>query len=174
MEGYLLLLLQAFWFIAPAYAANGFPPLMRGKTPIDRKKNWHGHRIFGDGKTVEGFWGGIIFGVFIGSLQIYGQHYLPAGLRLAEMNFPIVFMLSVGTMAGDLAGSFIKRRTGMKRGESAPLMDQLGFLLAALIFASPFYLPPAEQITVLVILTPIIHWIANVFGYWIKVKRNPW
>src|SRR3989338_8621128 len=96
-----LLLLQAFLFIAPAYAANGFPPLMRGKTPIDGRKMFKGHRLLGDGKTLEGFLGGVIFGVFIGSLQIYGQSYLPAELGLAAMTFPIVFMLSIGTMAGD-------------------------------------------------------------------------
>ena len=169
-----LLLLQAFWFIAPAYAANGFPPLMRGKTPIDGRKMFKGHRLLGDGKTLEGFLGGVIFGVFIGSLQIYGQSYLPAELGLAAMTFPIVFMLSIGTMAGDLGGSFIKRRLGMKRGDRAMFMDQLGFLIMAMLFAAPFHLLPLTEILVLVVLTPIIHWIANIFGYWIKVKRNPW
>lgn len=170
----LLFILQAFWFIAPAYAANGFPPLMRGKTPIDRKKTFRGHRLLGDGKTLEGFLGGVIFGVFIGSIQIFGQSYLPQEWGLAEMTFPIVFLLSIGTMAGDLAGSFIKRRLGMKRGDSAMFMDQLGFLIAAFIFAAPFYILPLKEIAVLVILTPIIHWLANILGYWIHVKRNPW
>jgi CDP-2,3-bis-(O-geranylgeranyl)-sn-glycerol synthase len=174
MEQYILLLLQAFWFIAPAYAANAFPPLMRGKTPIDRKKIYRGARLLGDGKTVEGFWGGIIFGVFIGSIQIFGQTYIPKELGLNEMTFPIVLMLSLGTMAGDLIGSFLKRRMGMKRGESAFLMDQLGFLIMAFIFTAPFYIPGIPVIVVLIILTPLIHWFANILGYWIKVKRHPW
>lgn len=174
MNEYVLILLQAFWFIAPAYAANGFPPLMRGKTPIDRRRLWRGHRLLGDGKTFEGFLGGVIFGVFVGSLQIFGQSYLPAEWSLAAMTFPIVLMLSIGTMAGDLAGSFTKRRIGMKRGDRAMFMDQLGFLIAAMIFAAPFYILAAKHIAILIVLTPIIHWLANVFGYWIKVKRNPW
>lgn len=168
----ILLLIQSFWFIAPAYAANAFPPLMRGKSPIDRGKMFRGHRLLGDGKTIEGFWGGIIFGVFVGSLQIYGQQFLP--VKLAEMTFPIVFLLAFGTMAGDLIGSFLKRRMNMKRGESAPFMDQLGFLICALLFAAPFYILPASHMLVLFVLTPFIHWAANVLGYWIKVKRNPW
>ena len=168
----ILLLIQAFWFIAPAYAANAFPPLMKGKRPIDRGREIRGNRLLGDGKTLEGFWGGIIFGVFIGSIQIYGQQFLDLGL--AEMTFPIVFMLSFGTMAGDLIGSFIKRRMGMKRGESAPFMDQLGFLLVALLFAAPFHILPATHMLVLFLLTPILHWLANVVGYLLKIKKHPW
>jgi CDP-2,3-bis-(O-geranylgeranyl)-sn-glycerol synthase len=173
MEIILLLLIQAFWFIAPAYAANAFPPLMKGKTSIDGKRVFRGNRLLGDGKTVEGFWGGIIFGVFIGSVQIYGQQFLPE-IGLVEMTFPIVFLLAFGTMAGDLIGSFIKRRMGMKRGESALIMDQLGFLILAIAFAAPYYAPTFPMLVLLVIFTPIIHWVANVFGYWIKVKRQPW
>ena len=166
------LLIQSFWFIAPAYAANGFPPLMRGQNPIDGKRKWRGERILGDGKTWEGLIGGIVFGVFIGSLQIYGQAYLP--IELPVMTFPLIFLLAIGTMAGDLGGSFAKRRMHMRRGDRALFLDQLGFLLMAFIFVWAVYQPSLEIMTVLVLLTPIIHWLSNVLGYWIKVKRNPW
>ena len=169
-----LLLLQSFWFIAPAYAANGFPPLMRGKMPIDDRRKWRGQRLLGNGKTWEGLLGGIIFGVFIGSLQIFGQYYLPAELGLAEMTFPIIFLLTFGTMAGDVGGSFVKRRMHMKRGDRALFLDQLGFLLMAFLFVWHAYIPNLDVMIVLVMLTPIIHWLSNVLGYWIKVKRNPW
>jgi len=86
-----LLLLQSFWFIASAYASNGFPPLMRGRMPIDGGKKFRGRRLLGDGKTWEGLIGGIVFGVFIGSLQIFGQDYLPPELLLPKMTFPMVF-----------------------------------------------------------------------------------
>ena len=170
----LFLLLQSFWFIAPAYAANGFPPLMRGKIPIDKSKKFRGERLLGDGKTWEGLLGGIIFGVFVGSLQIYWQTYIPSEIGLTTMTFPIIFMLTVGTMAGDIGGSFVKRRMRMKRGERALFLDQLGFLLMAFLFTWPFYMPRLDMMVILVLLTPIIHWLANVLGYWIKVKRNPW
>ncbi|MBI4167510.1 MAG: CDP-2,3-bis-(O-geranylgeranyl)-sn-glycerol synthase [Candidatus Aenigmarchaeota archaeon] len=169
-----LLLLQAFWFIAPAYAANGFPPLMRGRLPLDGGKMYRKRRLLGDGKTLEGTFGGIVFGVFIGSLQIYGQDYLPAELGLARMTFQMVFLLTLGTMAGDIGGSFAKRRMGMKRGDRALFLDQLGFLLMAFLFAAAVYVPSLDTMVVLVLLTPVIHWLSNVFGYWIKVKRNPW
>lgn len=170
----ILLLLQAFWFIAPAYAANGFPPLMRGRVPLDGRKMFRGHRLLGGGKTLEGLLGGIVFGVFIGSLQIYGQDYLPPELGLAKMTFPIVFLLTIGTMVGDIGGSFVKRRMGMKRGDRALFLDQLGFLLMAFLFVWPVHIPKLDIMVILVALTPIIHWLSNVFGYWIRVKRNPW
>lgn len=169
-----LLLLQAFWFVATAYAANGFPPLMRGKIPLDGGKTYRRRRLLGDGKTLEGTFGGLVFGVFIGSLQIYGQTYLPKELGLAEMTYPLVFLLALGTMAGDIGGSFVKRRMGMKRGDRALFLDQLGFLLMAFLFASAVHSPSLDVMIVLVLLTPVIHWLSNVFGYWIKVKRNPW
>ncbi|MBI4174820.1 MAG: CDP-2,3-bis-(O-geranylgeranyl)-sn-glycerol synthase [Candidatus Aenigmarchaeota archaeon] len=169
-----LLLLQSFWFVAPAYAANGFPPLMRGKMPIDGRRRFRGQRLLGDGKTWEGLIGGIVFGVFIGSLQIFGQDYLPLELGLTAMTFPIIFLLTLGTMAGDVGGSFVKRRMGMKRGDRALFLDQLGFLLMAFLFVWPFYKAPLDVMIVLVLLTPVIHWLSNVLGYWFHVKRNPW
>ncbi|MBS3051462.1 MAG: CDP-2,3-bis-(O-geranylgeranyl)-sn-glycerol synthase [Candidatus Aenigmarchaeota archaeon] len=169
-----LLLLQSFWFIASAYASNGFPPLMRGRMPIDGGKKFRGRRLLGDGKTWEGLIGGIVFGVFIGSLQIFGQDYLPPELLLPKMTFPMVFLLTLGTMAGDIGGSFVKRRMRMKRGDRALFLDQLGFLLAAFLFVWPIYKPQLDIMIVLVLLTPIIHWLSNVLGYWIHVKRNPW
>ncbi len=168
------LLLQSFWFIAPAYAANAFPPLMRGQIPIDKGKKYKGERLLGDGKTWEGLIGGIIFGVFIGALQISGQSYLPADLNLVEMTFPIVFLLTLGTMAGDIGGSFVKRRMNIKRGERALFLDQLGFLLMSFLFVWPVYRPPLDVMVVLVLLTPIIHWVSNIFGYWVHVKIHPW
>ena len=77
-------------------------------------------------------------------------------------------------MVGDIGGSFVKRRLGSKRGDKALFLDQLGFLIMAFIFVSPFYIPGISEMIILIILTPIIHWLANVLGYWIHVKRNPW
>jgi len=51
-----LTILQAFWFIAPAYAANAFPPLVRGKKPIDRGKKFFGNRLLGNGKRHLVLW----------------------------------------------------------------------------------------------------------------------
>lgn len=169
-----LLFLQAFWFIAPAYAANAFPPLVRGRRPLDFGRKLRKNRIFGDGKTFEGTIAGILFGMLIGSVQIAGQGMLPEELGLIEMTMPLTFLLSAGAVFGDVIGSFIKRRFSISRGSPAPLLDQLDFLAFALILSS-FAAPINNyQIIILVALTPIIHWIANLIGYYAKVKKTPW
>jgi CDP-2,3-bis-(O-geranylgeranyl)-sn-glycerol synthase len=175
----ILLLVQSFWFVAPAYAANAFPPLMRGKRPIDGGRNFRGKRLFGDGKTIEGTIGGIVFGIFIGLIQLYFQPMIPSVidgvvLNLPVLTIPIVVLLSIGALCGDIFGSFIKRRSGIKRGGSAPLLDQLGFLIFAFIFVSLAYSIDLYVVVVLIILTPIIHLIANIIGYFAKLKHQPW
>ncbi len=168
--------IQALWFIASAYAANSLPVLLHGRRPIDCEKTFRGKRIFGDGKTWEGTIGGIIFGIFIGMIQVFYQHLIPSewNLNLITMTVPIIVLLSIGTMAGDIAGSFIKRRMNIERGGRAFPLDQLGFLVAALLFVVPVFIPDIVTVVILLVLTPLIHLISNMFGYLIRIKNKPW
>lgn len=172
-----LLLAHAFWLVAPAYAANGFPPLMRGRRAIDRGRVWRGKRLLGDGKTIEGTAGGIAFGMLFAFLQLAIQQRFAAELAflsLPVMTIALGFALSAGALAGDIAGSFIKRRRGIKRGGSVPLLDQLGFLLVALLFG--YAIQPFEPLVAaaLIVLTPPIHVLSNIFGYYVRLKMHPW
>lgn len=175
-----VIIAQAFWIIGPAYAANAFPPLASGKHPLDRGKLLHGKRILGDGKTLEGTTAGILFGLFYGALQIIVQPYIPLSLDgkvlgLITITPLLVILLVSGAILGDLIGSFIKRRFDMKRGASAPGMDQLGFVIVALLLVSAASTISIYTWVALIILTPIIHWIANLIGYYfMKVKQTPW
>ena len=47
----IFILVEAFWLVLPAYAANGLVPLFKGKHPIDGGRRLVKNRIFGDGKT---------------------------------------------------------------------------------------------------------------------------
>jgi CDP-2,3-bis-(O-geranylgeranyl)-sn-glycerol synthase len=170
------LLLQAIWFILPAYAANAFPTLLNGKKPLDFNRKLNKKRVLGNGKTIEGTLGGVYFGFFIGLIQIYVQGFVPAewNLGLAEMTIPLIILLSTGALTGDIFGSFIKRRLNIKRGESAPLLDQLVFLVFAIISASFIFHVRIEIILILLVITPPIHLITNIVGYVAKVKKTPW
>ena len=170
----LLLLLQALWFIAPAYVANGFPPVVRGKKPLDFRKKLGKQRVFGDGKTFEGTIGGILAGIFVGLVQITYQSQLPPELGLLHFTLPIVVALSIGAIFGDLIGAFIKRRMGMPRGHPAWLLDQLDFLTVSILAVSIFYKPSADIILTLFLLTPPIHWLTNYIAYKAKIKKTPW
>lgn len=168
------LILQALWFIWPAYCANAFPPLMKGKRPLDFNKNFGKTRFLGDSKTIEGTIGGILFGVAIGLVQMKIYGYIPKDLDFFEFTIPIIVLLSAGALSGDIIGSFIKRRLVMKPGDPAFLLDQLGFLIMALVFAGFIYMPQVLTIIILLIITPVVHVGANILGYFLKLKKHPW
>jgi CDP-2,3-bis-(O-geranylgeranyl)-sn-glycerol synthase len=170
------LFIQSMWFILPAYAANIFPPIVKGTKPLDFRKKFMGHRIFGDGKTFEGSFAGIVFGVFVGSIQIllFGYFQSIVSFPLIAHTLELVFVLSFGAIFGDIVGAFVKRRYGLARGSPAPLLDQLDFLAVALLLSSPFVEITKEMLVLLLIITPIFHKTTNIIGYHIKVKKTPW
>jgi len=169
-----LLIIQAFWFIAPAYAANSFPPLIKGRKPLDNGKKLGKHRLFGDGKTIEGTIAGVVFGIFIGLIQMYFQPMIPVEFGFIQMTINLIALLSVGAILGDIVGSFIKRRFGLKRGQPIFLLDQLNFLIGAFIFSSFVVMINLSWILLLIIFTPIVHYLANLIGYELRIKRVPY
>lgn len=122
------------------------------------KKFLDGRRIFGEGKTTCGFLGGLAVGTMVGLLQ--GRPLLG-------------FMLAIGALLGDLVGSFIKRRLGMARGQAAPGLDQLGFVVVALVLASLVEMPGWQAVAAILILTPPIHLATNLIGYKLGLKTKP-
>ena len=166
------IIINIFWLIIPAYCANFFPVLLKGKHPIDfGKKFIDGFRLFGDGKTIEGFFGGIFFGIFIGLLLIYLQPFIQQFYTLQfQHNLLTVFLLTTGAISGDIIGSFVKRRFGIERGEPAPLLDQLDFLVFSLVLVSIVRNLNLYFVVFLVIITPIIHYSANLCAFLLKLK----
>ena len=56
----------------------------------------------------------------------------------------------------------------------APILDQLNFVIGALILASIVMPLPLSWIAILVILTPFGHLLVNKTGYLLKMKDVPW
>ena len=144
----LIMFLQAIWFILPAYTANGLPVLFGGGSPIDFGKTFNGKRIFGDGKTIRGFVGGVLSGTLVGLTLFYVgpilNQSIPESQGLIDLSYnPILgLLISVGALTGDLVGSFIKRRLNLKRGAPAPFLDQITFLVFAFLHTrmlQPFF-----------------------------------
>ena len=54
------------------------------------------------------------------------------------------------------------------------LLDQLDFLVGGLAFTLYAYLPTLFELAVLVVLTLLVHKLANFLAYKIKMKRVPW
>ncbi len=163
--------LGTVWTIFPAYMANGMPLLLGGipRHAVDGGRSmWDGERVFGDGKSLEGLFVGILFGLITGLVEgvIVGEIavYLWAGL-----------LLGLGAMLGDLGGSFVKRRLKMRWGKPAPLLDQLSFLVGALLlYGFGLSWVSLVQLAVLVIATLVLHVSTNLFAFIFGLKRVPW
>ncbi|MFA6328796.1 MAG: CDP-2,3-bis-(O-geranylgeranyl)-sn-glycerol synthase [Candidatus Micrarchaeia archaeon] len=192
--------MQLILFILPAYFANSVPVVLGGGAPIDGGRKWNdGQRLFGDGKTVRGFFAGVAAGVAVGAvegilltggaLDIYAGTFAGGavaggsggaaawlGMGGAAIYVLAGFLLGIGAMAGDLIGSFIKRRQGIARGKPSLVTDQLFFLAIALLFAYPLaaHLLTPEAVLFLAVLTYFVHVGANVVANRLGLKNVPW
>lgn len=172
---------EAFWFVIPAYAANGLAPLAKftSRTPIDGGKLWRGKRIFGDGKTWEGSIIGITVAIFISSMMGLAFYFLPwnlspTRLQIAPMGPLTGFMIGLGAISGDIFKSFFKRRLGFQRGRSMPIVDQLDFIIFSFLFASIVVPLKITWLIMLVVVTPLFHLSANYMGFLMGIKKEPW
>ena len=175
---------------------------------IDRGRNHSdGHRILGDGKSWNGLVGGGIFSgiLFIVAHNIWNDNgtdapfidpliYANSGdwfwffggdFSSSFAAFTMGFILGFSCMIGDMCGSFVKRRRGLKRegdeSSEAPLLDTIPFAIA--IFATAFllfdgqiitHLNLVEEIIFLLIITPVIHRSFNILGYKFGLKEVPY
>src|SRR5579875_109087 len=178
-----MVILNTIYYLLPAMVANGAPVLIRRGHPIDHGLNLHdGKRIFGDGKTIEGF----LFGVFGGTLISFGEYTFNSTLS----QLLIGILLSVGALVGDLVGAFIKRRLGLPRGYPAPLLDQLDFVLGAYFVSGVFnyvaqhdfpvfgdLVSPTIQLQIVLTslyIIPLLHLATNIGAYFLHLKQTPW
>jgi CDP-2,3-bis-(O-geranylgeranyl)-sn-glycerol synthase len=184
--------------MAPVFAMKLFP---KWNTRIDGGKNWKdGKPILGPGKT----WRGLLAGSLLGSLTATVQSFRPAGWDFSNfgatlydgIHAPILigFAMGFGALVGDSVKSFFKRRTGREGGAPWVPFDQLDFVVGALVFAylasvGLSLVPPARanwwwlvfgpapgwwRLLVLLVLTPGLHFVVNIIGYKLKMKKVPW
>lgn len=161
------MLVYVIYFMLPAYIANVSALTFGGGTPLDFGRNFKdGRRILGDGVTWKGMVVGTLMGTIVGLLQ---------GLLVGNILFGILlgFLLGLGALLGDAAGSFIKRRINIGRGRPAPLLDQLDFVVGALVLSSLVFYPGLPIIIIALIISPILHLSANAISYALGMK-NVW
>ena len=150
----------------PTYCTNGAPVIFGGGRPIDLGKSlWDGERVLGDHKTIRGFAGGLFIGFVV---ALFESHIFSANL------FSVALLASIGALLGDLAGAFLKRRLRINPGESLPGVDQLDFVLGALLLVSTLYSLTFGSLLILILVTPPIHLLANIGAYFLGLKSNYW
>ncbi|QCC50283.1 CDP-2,3-bis-(O-geranylgeranyl)-sn-glycerol synthase [Halapricum salinum] len=172
----------AFWAMLPAYVPNNAAVLFGGGRPIDAGRTWGDRRLLGDGKTWRGTLGGTLTGVALALGLNAIQPSAADTLGFAIPEFPIVAAITLagGAMLGDITASFLKRRSGRERGAAFPGLDQLDFVVGALLptalavpgwFGETFTIP---VLVVVIVVTPILHVGTNVIAYRLGLKDEPW
>ena len=184
---FIMVCINAVYFIIPAYIANLSGLAFGGTTPVDFGRKFpDGRRIIGDGVT----WKGLIFGTITGTLvgaitaisfgSIVLGHNASTGTLIIGIEGVLIwdpiyglilgFLLSFGALLGDAVGSFIKRRLRIDRGRPAPILDQLDFIAGALILASLYTVITHEYVIIIAVLTFILHIISNIVAYLLGLK----
>lgn len=156
---------EALKLIFPAYCANAAPVLVGGGLSLDFGKNFvDGRRIFGKNKTFRGFFFGLTIGILVGLVDVF------------LFSYPLLFILlsPLGALLGDLTGAFIKRRLNIPSGGLLPVVDQIDFVVGAIVFTLPLAIISWEVAVAMLIITPPIHLLTNFAAYKLKLKSNPW
>jgi CDP-diglyceride synthetase len=101
--------------------------------------------------------------------------HLPS-LLCALFNFPWAFAIltPIGALIGDLIAAFFKRRLNLAPGALFPIVDQIDFVVGAIVFALPLGIVSWQLAIATLLITPPIHLFTNFLAYKAKLKKNPW
>jgi CDP-2,3-bis-(O-geranylgeranyl)-sn-glycerol synthase len=183
--------LAVLWVLLPAYVANSFATLPRGRgPPMDLGRLWarDGRRVLGPSKTWSGFLVAGFGAIPIGLLEAWLILLAPPSLALVPRfaptvlaAVPVVAILTFGAMTGDALGSFIKRRLGRSSGARTYFLDQLPFVLVPIavgvaLYPGLFVATFASWTGVfwLLVYTLGLHALFNYIGFWVGLKKVPW
>ncbi len=180
-------IIDAFVLFLPAFVANPGAVITGGYGRVDFGRSMKdGRRILGDGKTWSGFIGGSLMGVLLGVI-LYFITQVPTLSYLGQYPEPLVaalvvlFPMSFGSLIGDMAGSFLKRRLGLGRGDKGFLLDQWPFVLVSFLlvyaFSPAFFTEYYGNIVgalAILLITPPLHRAINIIGYKLNRKDVPW
>lgn len=180
-------ILLALWFLLPAAAANAapifsahIPALKQFDAPIDSKKKWHGHRIFGSHKT----WRGIISGIVVATFVLWLQQLAVANTTWADFftaqidyaALPLFLLgpaFGLGALGGDAIKSFFKRQRGIGSGKSWMPFDQLDYIIGSVLLSLLFVILTPIQYVWVFIIWFVMHLLGSYLGYKMGLKDSP-
>jgi len=186
MELNFIFIFSCIYFYFPVAMANiganlgKFIPIFKAlKYPIDFGLSIKGSRVIGDHKNVGGFLFGILFGSLFGYLKtIYLDQIIPDQYVLfsidQQTNIFLYIMMSTAALMGDIIKSIFKRI--LNRPPHSPWIpfDEIDHSLASLIVAS-FIIPiDINSSLTIIIVFVFLHLLANILGYFLKIKKVPY
>ena len=182
----LYLIAQGFWFILPAMWSNMAPVWAKKvrildwlDVPIDANKKLFGKPIMGRNKTYRGFVAGAAFATFIGMLQWLLSETFPVFDRLEffELGFAdylaLSLLLGFGALVGDAVESFFKRLFEIPPGEAWVPLDQIDYVIGALIFSIPIGALTNGEYAAAAFVGVALHPVATFVGWKLGLKDKP-
>ncbi len=179
-----MIIIQSLYFALPMYLGNMAPVVVKKlpflDRPVDGGALLNGKPLFGKNKT----WRGIVFAILFGILAVYLQRWIGIyssyfhDLELIDYSNSFALFLGgvmgLGAIIGDLFKSFLKRRIGIASGRPWVPFDQIDLVVGGLFLTSFFYWPGWNYALIILLITPVLHWITNLFAYLLKLKEVPW
>ena len=174
-------ILALLYFMLPSYIANMTPVITKGilkklAYPLDFGIRLKGKPLLGKNKT----WRGLVLGVAAGTLMFLLQKWLyqfeffqqNSIINYSSAAIWIGVLLAFGTLVGDMAESFLKRRAGVKPGNPWIPFDQIDYTIGALALASiVFFRGWAEAFTI-VLISAFLHIAVNDFAYYTHIRKE--
>lgn len=140
--------------------------LFGGGRPIDSGKVLSdGQRILGDNKTIRGFVGGFGVGIIVAAFE---------SIFVSQNLLFVAILASLGALIGDLVGAFVKRRLRITPGGSLPVLDQLDFVVGAILFVLPIMNLSLSTALIILLVTPPVHLLTNAGAYLLGLKSTYW
>jgi CDP-2,3-bis-(O-geranylgeranyl)-sn-glycerol synthase len=156
------------YFMLPAYLANMTPPFVRFWTGWNRPIS---SRWLGNHKTILGLSAGLFFAFVTTFLQARTAGVEPLWPR---NEWPIVGLsFGLGAMGGDCVKSFLKRLRGVAPGRPWMPMDQLDFVVGALLLTLPWVYLQWRDIAIILIVSLIGDILVNQLAFKLRIRTTP-
>ena len=170
-------LLALYYLFLPAFLGNSAPLLVSRLPWVKRHNRPLWPAVLGSNKTYAGLLAGVLAGLLTGALQYALSRWEPLAMVSSTIHTSLSwsllvgFLLSFGALLGDAVESAIKRRIGVPPGKPLFFWDGIDYMIGALVFLSPLYIPRPSFAIVLLLTAPIISLAANVVAYAIGWKK---
>jgi CDP-2,3-bis-(O-geranylgeranyl)-sn-glycerol synthase len=181
---------SALWlFLAVLGAPLLHAPVLRWdllpalKRPLDGGRTLGGRRLLGDNKTWRGalcMTAGVVLATVLLWQWDWWRDQLPGAVRASSPAL-VGLLIGLGTVAGELPNSFLKRRLdiapGTRRhspgGAALAVLDQGDLVLGIWLFLAPVWVMPLWLAAVAFAAVSAIHAVVNVIGYAIGARAAP-
>ena len=165
---------------SPAAIANMMPVvasryswLPKIDIPIDGKITCRRQRLFGDHKTVRGFFIGTFFSSVWGGALFFFSDFLPLDPRL-EIFFLFGFLAGIGALLGDAVESFAKRQCGIPSGRPFLPFDQIDYIFGFLLCTFPLIHWTFWEMVFFLLLALVFNPLVNGVSFLFGIKKTFW